>query len=59
MKRTGRPPLDDDDESVPLHLTVTAKQYDTLDGRARRDRVSIQEIIRRDLKASAEKKNTK
>ena len=58
MKKTpGRPPLDDSDDSVPVHLTITARQYDDLFARAQRDRVSVPEVIRRDLQA--QKKNAK
>jgi hypothetical protein len=51
VKRThpGRPPLDDDDPSEHICLSVPGKQFDELDARARRARVTIQEIIRRDL----------
>jgi hypothetical protein len=50
MKRTaGRPPLDDHDPSTPICLKVPSKQFDELADRARRERVSIQEVIRRDL----------
>jgi CxxC motif-containing protein (DUF1111 family) len=50
MKRTpGRPPLDDHDASVPVHLTVTARTYDELYRQARADRVSVPEQIRRAL----------
>jgi hypothetical protein len=34
---------------VRVGLTSPSKQYDALDARARRERVSIQEIIRRAL----------
>lgn len=64
MKRTGRPPLDDDDDSVPVHLTLTSAVYDELHSRARRDRVSVPERVRRDLQVARavirkELKNTK
>jgi hypothetical protein len=50
MKRTpGRPPLDDDDPSEQVCVRVPGHQYDALDERARRARVSVPEIIRRDL----------
>jgi len=52
-KRPGRPRLDDDDDSVPVHLTLTARQYDAVYERARRERVSVPEIIRRDVHAEA------
>lgn len=46
-RRRGHPRLDDDDESVPVHLTLPSRQYDDLYERARRDRVSVPEVIRR------------
>ncbi len=59
MKKTpGRPPLDEDDDSVSVHLKMTAAQYDDTYARAAAARVSVQEIIRRDVEA-ATKRNTK
>lgn len=59
MKRQpGRPPLDDDDDSVPVHLTLPGRQYDALYRRAQADRMSVPERIRRDLK-TRELKNRK
>jgi len=50
VKRTpGRPPLDADDPSEQVCVSLPGKQYDALDERARRDRVTVPEIIRRDL----------
>jgi len=51
MKRTnpGRPRLDDDDDSVDVHLKLTASHYDELCRRAGEDRISVPERIRRDL----------
>lgn len=50
MKRApGRPPLDVDDPSVHVGVTMPSKQYDDLCERALRDHVSVPEIIRRDL----------
>lgn len=58
MKRTpGRPPLDEDDVSVPVCVTLPAKQYDEYAKRALREDVSVPEIIRRELEP--EKKSTK
>jgi hypothetical protein len=54
MKRSpGRPPLDDDEDSVPIHLTVTAATYDHLYRRAQREGLSVPETIRRTLRAAA------
>lgn len=52
MKRThpGRPPLDDDDPSVPVCVTMPSKQFAAYCKRADREDVSVPEIIRRDLK---------
>jgi hypothetical protein len=51
MKRSpGRPPLDDDEDSVPIHLTVTASTYDDLYRRAQREGLSVPETIRRTLR---------
>jgi hypothetical protein len=60
MKRTqGRPPLDADDPSVDVHVRMPSKQYDDTFLRAQRDRVSVPEIIRRDLCNGANKKTLK
>ena len=48
-RRTGRPPLDPDDPSVEMCVTLPAKQYDALYARARAERVSIPEMMRRIL----------
>jgi hypothetical protein len=51
MKRThpGRPPLDDDDTSTEVGVTLPTKQFDAYAKRALHDDVSVPEIIRRDL----------
>jgi hypothetical protein len=51
MKRThaGRPPLDDEDPSGHVTLTLPSKQLDAFCKRALREDVSVPEIIRRDL----------
>jgi hypothetical protein len=55
-RRNGRPPIDnDDDDSVPICVRVKPKQYDDLYARAQRDRVSIPERVRRDLKAAKDR----
>lgn len=53
-KRRGRPPLDADEASVPVHLTVTARMYDDAYRRAQAARVSVPEILRRDLAATTD-----
>ena len=45
----GRPPLDKDAPSVPLTLTLSSKQLAVCEASARRERVTIQEWIRRVL----------
>ena len=47
--KTGRPPLDRTDTSVPVHLKLPSRQYDDAYRRATAARVSVPEIIRRDL----------
>jgi len=50
MKRApGRPPLDDDDPSVPVSISLPSKQFDEYSKRALREDVSVPEIIRREL----------
>jgi len=56
MKRTpGRPPLDDDDESVDVHVRMPSKQYDETYRRARGSRMTVPERIRRDLLDAAKR----
>jgi hypothetical protein len=60
MKRSpGRPPLDDDDESVGVHLTMPSKQYDAAFERAQQLRISVPEVLRRDLRRAEQLKNAK
>lgn len=51
MKRThpGRPPVDDDDPSEQICLKLPSRQFDALDREAKIERVSVQDIIRREL----------
>lgn len=51
MKRShpGRPPIDEDDPSVPVSFSLPSKKFDALCRRALREDVSVPEIIRRDL----------
>jgi hypothetical protein len=50
MKRQpGRPPLEEHDESVKVCVTLPSKKYDDLYERARKERTSVPEIIRRKL----------
>lgn len=48
--RTGRPRVDDTDESVPVCLVLPSRQYDALYRRAAERHVSVPEQIRRDLR---------
>jgi hypothetical protein len=49
MKRPGRPPIDEDDDSVPVCVSLPARQYDALYDRAQREGVTVPEVIRREL----------
>jgi hypothetical protein len=49
-KRRGRPPLDAAAKSAAVHLKLTPADYDRVDQIARRDRVSIPDVIRRSLR---------
>jgi hypothetical protein len=53
MKKTGRPPLDHDDETVPVTVKMPSRLYDATLARAHEDRVGLPERIRRDLAAAA------
>jgi hypothetical protein len=56
MRRSpGRPPLDDDEESVPVCVVMTTTQYDETYARAQRERVTVPERIRRDVQAASKK----
>lgn len=59
MKRSvpGRPPLDDNDPSVYVGVSLPSKQFDEYCKRARREDVSVPEIIRRDLQQQKKTKN--
>ena len=58
MKRTpGRPPLDDDDPSVPLSLSLPSQQLAACEDKAKADRLTVQEWIRRVLRSAAEPDN--
>lgn len=55
MKRTGpgRPRLDDDSETVPVTVKMSAAEYDRTYQRAKTERVSVSEQIRADLRRAA------
>jgi hypothetical protein len=48
-KRTGRPPLDPDDPSVKVTISLPAKQFDRYCAAARRQDLSLPEVLRRAL----------
>lgn len=47
MKRPGRPPLDPDDPSIRVTVTLPARRFDALCKAARDEEASVPEIIRR------------
>jgi len=49
VKRTGRPRVDEDDESVQVCVTLPSRQYDSLYQAASRTGSSVPEVIRRRL----------
>lgn len=49
VKRPGRPPLVQGDIPARVHLTVPSKDYDRAHLIAKRDDVSVPEVIRRGL----------
>jgi hypothetical protein len=48
-RRPGRPPIDEDDDSVRVSITLPAKHFDSLCRQALRDDISVPEVIRREL----------
>jgi len=56
MKRPGRPSLDPRDPSVRVNLSLPGKGYDDLYTKARVERVSVPELIRRHI-ADANKRD--
>ena len=46
-RRPGRPPLDERDTTVSIHLRVPSKDFDALDADVRHQRVTMPELIRR------------
>jgi hypothetical protein len=51
--RPGRPPLDREHDSVQICVSVPDHQYDELYAKAREQRVSVPEVIRRTLAKTA------
>jgi hypothetical protein len=56
-RRIGRPPIDVDDDSVPVHLKMPGRAYDVLWRRAQRERCSVPELIRRELAVAATRRD--
>jgi len=58
MKRErGRPPLDADDPSVPVSVSLPSKQLAACEQSAKHDRLTVQEWIRRVLRHASEPDN--
>ncbi len=56
MKRPpGHPPLDANDPSVQVCVSMPSKQFDAYTKRALKDDVSVPAIIRRDLEKTSNK----
>lgn len=53
-RRTGRPPLDRDDTTVKVTVSMPSRLYDRMDERAKRDRVNLPTAIRRALESATE-----
>lgn len=49
LRRGGRPPLDPRYPSVVVSLAIPSNRFDALCHRATRERLSVPELIRRDL----------
>jgi len=48
----GRPKLDDESDTVPVSVKMSATEYDRTYQRAQAQRVSVSEQIRADLRAA-------
>jgi hypothetical protein len=48
--KRGRPPLDVSDPSVTVLVRLPSKQYDAMFDQARRQRLTVPEVIRRRLR---------
>ena len=60
MKRAGRPPLADDDPSVPVTVSLPSKELKVYtDDATKHDRLTIQEWIRRCLRDTHRELNRK
>jgi hypothetical protein len=53
VKRSpGRPPLDDDEDSVPVNVRLPTSTYDEVYRLARMDHITVPEQIRRTIHAT-------
>lgn len=57
-QRPGRPPLDAKSPSVRVNVRVPGDQYDALWAKARREGVTVPEVIRRQANISRPKLDT-
>jgi len=48
-RRPGRPPLDPNHRSIPVTVRLSPSQYDDAHQQARRERITLPELIRRRL----------
>jgi hypothetical protein len=46
-RRVGRPPLDPTDSSTSMNVRVPSRRYDEIYARAWRERLSVQQFVRR------------
>lgn len=59
-RRRGRPRRAEDTQpNAHLHLTLTPEEYDAADAIAKRDRITIQQVIRQSLKQLLIERNTR
>ncbi len=56
-KRRGRPPLDANNDSIPVNVSLTSKQFAAASESARRERITVQDLIRRVLPDGEPNKN--
>jgi hypothetical protein len=59
MKRPGRPPLDPDDVSMKVTITLPTRRFDQLCKAAQEEHASVPELIRRLIDRAANKDITK
>jgi hypothetical protein len=59
LRAPGRPPLDEDDPSVSVSISLPSKQFEALCKRAQHHDVSVPAIIRDDLETANKTLKTK